>query len=89
MHRKCTFFLKTFMCKHVSSQLTWDEVAYHACAAYTNVPNEHSNVSAFFIVFGSNKYTLLIEMSNPKIKYMGDDSSLLALDALRDIIALE
>ena len=39
-------------------------------------------------MFGRYVYILLIQLLNPKIRYMGDYKSLLAADALRDIYAL-
>ena len=56
-------FLKTCIHKHVSSQLAWDEVAHLAFPIYNLVPNEHSQESVFFLMFGRNTYMLLMNFS--------------------------
>ena len=39
-------------------------------------------------MFGRDEYTLLMQLLDPKIRYMGDNMGLLGLDDLRDIYAL-
>ena len=81
-------FLKTCIRKHVCNNIEWDDVTHLACTAYNFVPNHHSKESAFFLMFGRDAYTPLNKLLNPKIHYMGDERSLLALDILRDTYAL-
>ena len=76
------------MFKSLSTKLTWGEVVYRTCAAYNFVMNEHSKESAFVLMFGSDAYIPLVQLLHPKIRYMVDSKSLLALDALRDIHVL-
>ena len=72
--------------KHVSSELVWDEMVDIGCCVYNIVPNEHSKEIAFFLIFGRNAYIPLVQLLNPKIGYMGENMSLLALDALKRYI---
>ena len=76
-------FLKVCIQNHVSSEPAWDEVAHIICAAYNFFPNE-----CIFIMFGRYVNTPLVQLLNPKLIYIGNDKSLLALDDLRDIYAL-
>ena len=78
-------FLKACMAKHVSKDLEWDEVASLACAAYNFMPNEHSNESPFFLMFGRDPILPLNTLIEPKIRYMGDDENILSLESLKKI----
>ena len=40
-------------------------------------------------MFGKDVYTPLVQLLNSKLRYIGNDKSLLAMDTLRDIYALE
>ena len=53
-------FLKTYMQKHMSTELAWDEVVTIACATYNCILNEHSKDSAFFFMFGRDACMLLV-----------------------------
>ena len=79
---------ETFLRRHVSFELTWNEVTDIACAAYSLVPNEHSKENAFFFKFDPYVYTPLVQLLTPKLKYTGHDKSLFALNGLLDIYAL-
>ena len=46
------YFLKTYISKHITPQVEWDDVVPLACAAYNFLPNEHSKESPFFLMFG-------------------------------------
>ena len=81
-------FLKTCIRKHVNQDIEWDDVTHLACAAYNFVPNQHSKESAFYLMFGRDAYTPLNKLLNPKLRYAGNDRSLLALDVLRHSYAL-
>lgn len=81
-------FLKTCIKKHVSHSVEWDDVTHLACAAYNFVPNQHSKESAFFLMFGRDAYTPIAKLLNPKIRYVGNERGLLALDVLRGVYAL-
>ena len=81
-------FLKTCIHKHVCNNIEWDDVTHLALAAYNFIPNHHSKECTFFLTFGRDAYTPLNKLLNPKIRYMGDERSLLALDILRDTYAL-
>ena len=71
-----------FILKHVSSKLAWGDVVPIAWAANNFVPNEHSKESAFFLLFGRDAYTLLVQLLNPKLRYVGNDKTFLPVDAL-------
>ena len=81
-------FLKICIQKHVSPELAWDKVTQIAHAAYNFVPNGHSKESALFLMFGWDVHTPLLQLLHLKVRYMGNEKSLLALDALKDIHAL-
>ena len=81
-------FLKTYIQSHIFSELACDEVTHMACAAYNIVSNGHSKESAFFLIFGWDVYTLLVQLFNLKLQYMDNDKSLLALVVVQDIYAL-
>ena len=76
-------FLKACLAKHVSHELEWDEVCPIATAAYNFLPNEHSREAPFFIMFGRDPRIPLTEALEPKIRYLGNDETILSLEALR------
>ena len=76
-------FLKACIAKHVSDQIEWDDVAPLACAAYNFMPNEHSNESPFFLMFGRDPILPLNTLLEPKIRYMGNDENILSLESLK------
>ena len=80
--------LMTCIYKHFSSQLSCDEKAHITCASYNFVPNEHSKEGTFFPIFGRDAYTPLMQLLNPKVRYIIDDRSFLALHVLRETYAL-
>ena len=52
------------------------------------MPNEHIKEIAFFLMFGRDVYTLLVQVLNPKLRYADNDKTLLFLDAFLDMYAL-
>ena len=76
-------FLKACLAKHVSRELEWDEVCPIVTAAYNFLPNEHSREAPFFIMFGRDPHIRLTEALEPKIRYLGNDETILSLEALR------
>ena len=78
-------FLKSSIRKHVSHAIEWDDVTHLACAAYNFVPHTHSKEAPFFLMFGRDAITPLTTLLEPKIRYVGDERSLLALDVLRKV----
>ena len=81
-------FLKVSIGKLVSDILVWDEVKYIARASNNFVQNKHSKERAFFLMFGKDTYTPLMQLNNPKIRYIGDKQILLVLDVIRDMYML-
>ena len=75
-------FLKVCLAKHVSQELEWDEVCPIVTAAYNFLPNEHSQESPFFIMFGRDPRILLTENLGPRIRYLGTDKTILSLESL-------
>ena len=75
-------FLKACLAKHVSQELEWDEVCPIATAVYNFLPNEHSQESPFFIMFGRDPQILLTEILGPRIRYLGTDKTILSLESL-------
>ena len=76
-------FLKACLAKHVSQELEWDEVCPIVMAAYNFLPNEHSQESPFFIMFGRDPRIPLTEILGPCIRYLGTDETILSLESLR------
>ena len=81
-------FLKMCIWKHVSPEPAWEAVVHMACSAYNFLPNDHSKESEFFFMFGSDAYILLVQLLKPKPRYLGNNNSLLALGAFKNIYAL-
>ena len=69
-------FLKACIWEYVSPEFAWDEVVPIACAAYNFVQNVHSNGSTFFLMFGWDAYTSLVQLLNLKLRYNGTSSYL-------------
>ena len=68
---------------HMEACLSW------TCLGWSNLyslcslqfyQNEHYKESAFFLIFGKDVYTSLVQLLNVKLKYMCNDINLLALD---------
>ena len=78
-------FLKACISKHVSPQLEWDALVLLACAAYNFLPNEHSKESPFFLMFGRDPVLPLNPLLKPKIRYMGNDINIIALETMKNI----
>ena len=82
------YFLKACTVKHINSQLEWDDVVPLACAAYNFLPNEHSRESPFFLMYRWDPLLPLNELLQPKVRYLGNDESILSLEALKNIYQL-
>ena len=82
-------FLKTCIWKHFLFELARDEVYFirMVCAAYNFVPNRHFEWE-FFLMFRRDAFTPLLQLLNPKLRQIGYDKSLFALDAFQDLYAL-
>ena len=57
-----------------------EQVVHIVCAAYSFVPTEHVKESAFLLMFRRDVYTPLVQLCNPKQRYVANDKSLVALD---------
>ena len=73
---------------HITSQLEWDDVVPLACAAYNFFPNEHSRESPFFLMFGRDPLIPLTKLLRPKLRYLGNEESILSLESLQNIYQL-
>ena len=78
-------FLKAYISKHVSPQLEWDDLIPLACAAYNFIPNEHSKVSPFFLMFGRDPVLPLNTLLDSKIRHMGNDINIISLEAKKNL----
>ena len=76
------YFLKACIAKHITPQLEWDDVVQLACAAYNFFPNEHSRESPFFLMFGRDPLLPLTKLLRPKLRYLGNEESILSLESL-------
>ena len=81
------YFLKACIAKHITPQLEWDDVPL-ACAAYNFFPNEHSRESPFFLMFGRDPFLPLTKLLRPKLRYLGNEESILSLESLQNIYQL-
>ena len=68
--------------------MEWDDVIPLACAAYNFFPNEHSRESPFFLMFGRDPLLPLTKLLRPKIRYLGNEESILSLESLQNIYQL-
>ena len=82
------YFLKACIAKHITPQLEWDVVLPLACAAYNFFPNEHSRESPFFLMFGRDPLLPLTKLLRPKLRYLGNEESILSLESLQNIYQL-
>ena len=78
-------FLRDCISKHVSPQLEWTSVVPLACAAYNFFPNEHSEESPFFLMFGRDAVFPLNSLLSPQFHYLGNDLNVLSLEALKNM----
>ena len=81
-------FLKACLSKHVSKSLEWDQVVLLACAAYIFLPNEHSEESPFFLMFGRDCIVPLNSLLMPRARYLGTNKNILFLEALKNMYQL-
>ena len=81
-------FLKACIAKHVAPQLEWDVLIPLACAAYNFIPNEHSKESPFFLMFGRGPVLPLNTLLGPKMRYMGNDTNILSLEAIKNMFEI-
>ena len=82
------YFLKACIAKHITPQLEWDDVVPLACAVYNFFPNEHSRESPFFLMFGRDPLLPLTKLLKPKLRYLGNEESILSLESLQNIYQL-
>ena len=68
---------------HNPKTYPWDGIAPMAASAYNFFPNQHSSESVFFLMFGQDPITPLNHIIGAKLRYLGDEHGLLALDVLR------
>ena len=81
-------YLKSCLKKHITTEISWDQVTGLACAAYNFLPNTATGESAMFLMFGRDPMTPLTSMLTPKMRYLGDEKGLLCLDKLRECHAI-
>ena len=78
-------FLKACISKHITPQLEWDDLVPLACVAYNFIPNEHSKESPFFLMFGRDPVLPLNTLFEPKIRYMGNNISIISLETMKNL----
>ena len=82
------YSFKACIAKHINPQLEWDDLVPLACTAYNFLPNEHSRESPFFLMYGRNPLLPLNKLLQPKVRYLGNEKSILSLEALKNIYQL-
>ena len=80
-------FLKACIAKHIAPQLEWDVLFPLACTTYNFIPNEHSKESPFFLI-GRDPVLPLNTLLEPKIRYLGNDSNILSLEAMKNMFEI-
>ena len=78
-------FLKACLSKHITKTMEWDDIATFACAVYNFLPNEHSREAPFFLMFGRDPRIPLNEFLRPRLRYLGQDETIVSLEAMKDI----
>ena len=81
-------FLKACIAKHVAPQLEWDVLIPLACAAYSFIPNEHSQESPFLLMFGRDPVLPLNTLLGPKMRYLGNDLNILSLEVMKNMFEI-
>ena len=59
-----------------------------ACAAIISYQNEHSEESPFFLMFGRDPILPLNTILGPKIRYLGNNISVLSLEAMKNMFEI-
>ena len=73
----------------IKGELEWDEVLNIACTYCNSFPNDQSQESGFFLMFWRDAYIpMLANLLQPKLRYLGDKSSLLSIEMLRETYML-
>ena len=65
--------------------LEWDEIVTFVCAVYNFLPNEHSREAPFFLMYGRDPRIPLNEFLRPRLRYLGNNETIILLEALKDI----
>ena len=66
-------------------QVEWDALVPLACEAYNFIPHEHSKESPFFLMFGRDPILPLNTLLEPKLRYLGNDTNILSLEAMKNM----
>ena len=72
----------------MAPQLEWDVLIPLACATYSFIPNEHSEESPFFLMFGRDPVLPLNTLLGPKIRYLGNDLNIISLEAMKNMFEI-
>ena len=73
----------------MKGQVKWDGVLNTSCAAHNFFPNGQSQESPFFFMFGRDVYIhTLANLLQPKWRFLGQNSSLLSIEMLREVYML-
>ena len=60
-----------------------------ATASYNWLPNQHLRESPFFIMFGRDAVTNLLQLTKPKLRYMGTEDLILDLELMSSIFQMQ
>ena len=82
-------FLKACLSKHISRHREWDDIMPLATVSYNWLPNQHSKISPFFIMFGRDALTNLQHLILPKLRYMGKIDLILDLKLMSNICQVQ
>ena len=81
-------FLKACLSKHIKDPMEWDEIVPFVCSVYNALPNEHSREAPFFLMFGRDPRLPLNDFLRPKLRYLGNDETIISLEAMKKIYKL-
>ena len=78
-------YLKACIAKHMTNGLEWDQIMAMATAAYNYFPNMSAKESVFFLMYGRDPVNKLSSILNAPRKYLGDETGLPDLEALKNM----
>ena len=81
-------FLKACLSKHIKDPMEWDEIVPFVCSVYNALPNEHSREAPFFLMFGRDPRLPLNDFLRPKLRYLGNNETIISLEAMKKIYKL-
>ena len=80
--------MKEVVAKHKDQGMQWDQLLPMATAAYNFFPNQTSQESPFFLMYGRDPLVPLLSLLEPQPRYVGDELGRLNLQEMQRIYSL-